>query len=618
VSTFPVQTRITKEMRTVSAALLLLLAPLAFADDSARQRAIAADLGTSVPIAGVSGRSLADRMKELEVPAVSYAVVEKGKVVLAAAHGDADVAASRRATASTLFQAASISKPVFAMGVMDLVERGKLSLDAPVNSLLRSWQLPENELTTATPVTMRMLLSHSAGTTVHGFPGYEIDETRPSIVEVLNGTAPANTAAVVVDAAPNRKFEYSGGGTTVAQVAITDQTGLPFPTFMRRTVLEPLGMTSSTYEQPLPESRRMLAATGYNFGGREVHGRWHVYPEMAAAGLWTTPTDLTRVIVEMQNALAGRPTRVLSMDSVRHMLTPRFPGEQIGLGFFVEPHGGAAYFTHNGQNEGFVSLLIGSADGAHGAVIMANSDSGGRLLGELAAAIGREYGWPGYTSTPLRTQTLDESVAAQAAGRYVLPSDEGISIRRAADHFEVLDLLRGWQPLYPIDGGVLARADRDVRYVVSGDRLTITSNTLDSRAKEVVASRAAADSQPGGDELLAAGSLEPALTTYREMFRTKPASVPAAKLNRMGYTYVLTGRDAEGIALLQLNTELYPGVANTWDSLAEALLIAGDVERARVVTEEELRRIDADASANASAKAALRRAAEKRLRLPGR
>ncbi|HEX8154459.1 MAG TPA: serine hydrolase domain-containing protein, partial [Thermoanaerobaculia bacterium] len=250
-------------MRKPLAALLLLLPTLAFAD---AKRAIETNLATTVAIAGVPGKPLEARMKELGVPAVSYAVVEDGKVVLAAAYGDADIASGRRATPNTLFQAASISKPVTAMAVMELAERGTLSLDAPVNSLLQSWKLPDNDLTAATPVTLRMLLSHSAGTTVHGFRGYARDEQRPSLVQILNGQPPANSPAVVVDIPPNTQFRYSGGGTTIVQQALVDRTSLAFPDFMRRTVLQPLGMSASTYEQPLPAARHSIAATGYALG----------------------------------------------------------------------------------------------------------------------------------------------------------------------------------------------------------------------------------------------------------------------------------------------------------------------------------------------------------------
>jgi len=569
--------------------LVLLLPILAFADDPARRRAIEANLGTPVAIEGVQGKPLAERMKELGVPAISFAVVENGEIVLAAAYGEADVASHRKATPSTLFQAASISKPVTALAVLDLVERGKLSLDTPVNSILRTWKLPENELTAATPITLRLLLSHSAGTTVHGFPGYAMNEERPKVVQILEGKAPANTAPIVVDLAPNTKFRYSGGGTTVTQLALIDHTSLPFPDFMRRTVLTPLDMTRSTYQQPLPAPRRTEAATAYNLGMREVGGKFHVYPEMAAAGLWTTPTDLAKVIIELQNAMAGRATKLLSIDAARHMLTPRFPIAPtvgMGIGMAVQEQGGARYFTHTGSNEGFRAVLIGSMDGSRGAVVMGNSDSSGALTQELVNTIAREYGWPGYGNTPLKVGTLAN--IDQWPGRYQLESEEVIAIRRAGESLEVLDATTGWQKLYPMTDGALARADRKLRYELDAEGLVLIGNRRNATK------RLAADAPLTGDELLSAGRIEEALAAYRAEFAKDPKSLPEQGLNAAGYTFLSTGRMEQALALLRLNTELYPDSANTYDSYAEALIAAGRTAEAIAVTEEMLRRIEAN------------------------
>lgn len=600
------------------ALLLLLLPTLALAaDDPARRRAIESNLATEVAIEGVQGKTLAARMKELGVPAVSYAVVENGQIVLAAAYGEADLASGRDATTSTLFQAASISKPVTAMGVMELVERGRLSLDAPVNTILRSWQLPENELTATTPVTLRLLLSHSAGTTVHGFPGYAPDEKRPTTAQILDGKPPANTAAVLVNLAPNTRFRYSGGGTTVVQAAVTDHTGIAFPTFMRNTVLRPLGMKASTYEQPLPPARRTEAATGYRLGGREVEGKWHVYPEMAAAGLWTTPGDLARVIIEIQNALSGRATSVLTIDAARHMITQRFPtspDEGMGIGFGVGQRGGAGYFSHGGANEGFRAILIGTADGSHGAVVMTNSDSGGRLMNEVVDTIAREYQWPGYSAQPLRPASLGDPDAERFAGRYELESKELVSIRRSNGRLEVLDLTTGWQPLYPLADRTLARADRDARYALEADGLTVIADATSKSSKSFTARRLAADAGPSGNELIAAGRIDEALAAYREAFRNDPKSVPEGSINNAGYGFLNAGRTREAIAILQLNTELYPASANTYDSLADALTVAGETDRAIAAYEELLRRVDADPTADANTKAMLESLAASRMK----
>lgn len=263
-----------------------------------------------LPTTRVANRShtaatIEERMAATGVPAVSIAIVNDGRIEWAKAYGFADVEARRPATPSTLFQAASISKPVAALGALRMVEQGRLSLDEDVNAKLRSWRLPENELTARQKVTLRLLLTHSAGTTVHGFPGYAPGVAVPEVVAVLEGQKLANTAPVRVDIAPGNRWRYSGGGTTVMQILMTDVSGMPFPALMHRLVLDPIGMMASTYEQPLPASRAAEAATGYRSATRTVTGRYHTYPEMAAAGLWTTPSDLARLILEVQRSLAG-------------------------------------------------------------------------------------------------------------------------------------------------------------------------------------------------------------------------------------------------------------------------------------------------------------------------
>ena len=238
-------------------------------------------------------------------------------------------------TLDTLFQAGSISKPVTAMAALRLVEAGRWSLDDPINDRLVSWKLPANDLQKDQHVTLRRLLSHNAGTTVHGFPGYAVGAPVPTVVQVLDGEPPANTAPGPRGLVPGSKVRYSGGGTTIVQLMMTDQLKKPFPEIMAETVLGPLGMTHSSYEQPLPAERAAMTASGTRRGGQVVEGRWHIYPEMAAAGLWTTPSDLAKVAIEVSLAHAGKSSRVLSQAMTRQMLTPQ--AEDFGLGFAVDP-----------------------------------------------------------------------------------------------------------------------------------------------------------------------------------------------------------------------------------------------------------------------------------------
>src|SRR5690606_17154585 len=158
-----------------------------------------------------------------------------------------------------------------------------------VNDQLTSWRLPANEHTAAQPVTLRHLLTHSAGTTVHGFRGYARGEEVPTLVQLLDGVKPANSAPVRVDIPVGSRWRYSGGGISIAQLVVEDETQKPFAQAARELVLQPFGMGNSTYVQPLPAALRDKAATGHRASGEPVAGNWHTYPEQAAAGLWTTP-----------------------------------------------------------------------------------------------------------------------------------------------------------------------------------------------------------------------------------------------------------------------------------------------------------------------------------------
>ncbi|MEJ2482812.1 MAG: serine hydrolase, partial [Gemmatimonadota bacterium] len=369
-----------------------------------------------IRVEGEPDWTLGERMDRWNVEAVSVAVIDDFEIAWARAWGVADRETGVPATPESLFQAGSISKPVAATGALRLVEEGTLSLDTAVNRYLSSWQLPENEFTEQTPVTIRRLLSHTAGTTVHGFPGYPPWAPVPTVPQVLDGAPPANTAAVRVDIPPGSQVRYSGGGTTIVQLAMTDATGEPFPELMRRLVLEPAGMRRSTYENPLPEERLPEAAAGYHRDGGPVPGKRHTYPEMAAAGLWTTPADLARFAIAMQNSLRGADGGVLRPETAREMITPVM--DQAGLGFFIEDRDGATWFQHGGADEGFQALLLASAEGGRGIAVMANSDNGGAIASEILRAVALEYGWEGFLEPAVEGERLTRSELKDYAGRY--------------------------------------------------------------------------------------------------------------------------------------------------------------------------------------------------------
>lgn len=392
---------------------LLAESPAAAQEDArdleARIAAVEMSLAPRIVIAGEPRPqwTLADRLVFHGVPGVSIAVFVDGELAWAKGYGVRSVESGEPVDAETLFQAASISKPVAAIAALRLVERGALALDEPVNDRLTSWHIPDNDFTTAQPVTLRHVLSHSGGLTVSGFPGYASGAPVPTTVQILNGEPPANSPAIVVDAPPGQAFRYAGGGYTVLQQLIEDVTGQPFRTALDELVIAPAGMSHSRYEQPL--SPGMNAASAHGRDGALAVGGTHTYPELAAAGLWTTPTDIMTLTDEILDALAGADGALLGADLADEMLSPQ-PGNW-GLGFtLIAESNGDLSFGHGGSNIGFRSQWLAYKDG-HGAIaIMTNSDSGGDLITELIVAICSEYGWS--CSRPVERTTVDLSAEA--------------------------------------------------------------------------------------------------------------------------------------------------------------------------------------------------------------
>ena len=342
-----------------------------------------------VPLDDASARfTIPDRMEHYDVPGVSVAVMEDGVVVWARVWGVRT--AGEPLTTETLFQAASISKPVAALAALELVERGVLDLDRDVNEYLGSWKVPSNDLTEAAPVTLRGILSHTAGLTQHGFPGYRFGADIPTVPQILDGDGPANTGAVRVDIPPGSEWRYSGGGYTVLQLVLEEVTGKRFPELMRELVLDPLVLPLSTYEQPPPPDRWDELAHAHGRDGEPIDSDWHVYPEMAAAGLWTTPFELLRLMRDVQESWQGSVGRLLEPETARLMLEPVMGN--YGLGFQIMSRD-RDHFGHGGSNAGFKAGLQASMEGGSGIAVMTNGDRGSDLANEIVRAVAVEYGW---------------------------------------------------------------------------------------------------------------------------------------------------------------------------------------------------------------------------------
>jgi len=399
-------------MRLLLRSVATFLCVAAFGQQADRIKAVENGLMPPYVIEGAPATTwtLSERMKFHHVPAVSVAVIHAGQIVWAKGYGEAKE--------DTLFQAASISKPVTALAALAMVRKGQLSLDEDVNSKLKSWKVPDNEFTAQQKVTLRQLLSHSAGMTVHGFAGYAAAEPLPSLIQILNGEKPANNEPIRVDVLPVSVWRYSGGGFTVVQQLMIDTAGKPFPDILHDAVLGPVGMTHSTYQQPLPIALRAKAAQAYRPDGKPVDGGWHTYPEMAAAGLWTTPSDLARFAIEVRKEALGQSELVLTTELAKAMLTRQ--KDDYGLGLGLSGDGQSLRFGHGGANEGYRCDFQMYLDSGDGAAVMTNSDSGNSLSSEIFRSIAGAYGWPDYKPRSMKVTKLDSALLQRYAGNYKL------------------------------------------------------------------------------------------------------------------------------------------------------------------------------------------------------
>ncbi len=549
---------------------------LAVGQDRSRERIAGFERGLLPPVLvkGDVPWTLEERMKHYKVPGVSIAVFNDFKITWAKAYGVVDIETNEPATTETLFQAGSISKPVAAMVALRKVQEGKIQLDQNINEKLTSWQVPDNEFTAKKKVTLANLLSHTAGLTVHGFPGYAVGKKLPTLPQVLDGAEPANTAPVRVNMEPGTKFRYSGGGTTVAQLAIMDIEKKPFPKIADESVLGPLGMKNSTYSQPLSPDWRKRAATGHRRNGEIVDGRIHVYPEMAAAGLWTTPTDLAKFAIEVQLSAAGRSNKVLSKEMTAKMITPFL--EEVSLGFFIETHKKTVYFGHGGADEGFRAQLIVNRDKGYGAIVMVNSDNGA-ILSEIIDGLAQEYGWEEFLPAPYEVIRLDEKRLGDFVGRYRVNPDRALTVTKHDGRLSVRVSDGSNFDLFPISESTFIRKDAEIQYSFVGAVGDASAVKIRNQGNENEAPRMK-EGEVIPHELLLAGNIDQAIAGYRKIKieASDNAAVAEGRLNTLGYSLLGQKKISEAIAVFKVNVEFYPMSANVYDSLGEAYMENGD------------------------------------------
>jgi CubicO group peptidase (beta-lactamase class C family) len=382
-----------------------------------------------------SHHNLSERMAYYKVNGLSIALIHNYKIEWAKGYGWADTGRKQPVTINTLFQAGAISKSLNALGVLQLADQGKIDLSSDISRYFKTVNFDSTHLNDLKKITIAGLMSHTAGLAVHGFAGFEAEDTIPSIFQDQNPPSQGNDKN---DGSRSQsgyavQVENFGGGITISQEIISSITKEAYDKYELKNVLQPVGMTNSFFTQPPPSNRMTQLATGYRPDGREIQGKFDIYPEMAAAGLWTNPTDLCRFIIELQLAYEGKSKKVISQHMASTMLTPYFDRSDAGLGVLIEKKGGRTYFKHGGATEGFRSQYIGSLENGNGLAIMVNSDNG-QIIEEIVNSIARAYSWNDFYKPALKkavqvpTDTLNSYI-----GEYKW-NDLTVLIKRVGDH----------------------------------------------------------------------------------------------------------------------------------------------------------------------------------------
>jgi tetratricopeptide (TPR) repeat protein len=378
---------------------------------------------------------------------------------------------------------------------------------------------------------------------------------------------------------PGTKFRYSGGGTAIAQLAIMDIEKKPYPQIAAETVLGPLKMANSTYSQPLPDEWRKKAASGHHRDGSLVAGKIHVYPEMAAAGLWTTPTDLAKFAIEVQLSYAGRSNKILTKELTEKMVTPFM--EDVGLGFFIDKRGNAIYFGHDGADEGFRAQLLMNREKGYGAVIMVNSDNG-QIMPEVLRSIAREYNWDEFLPPVNEVITLEAAKLDEYTGRFRVNPDRVLTVAREGAKLIVAPTADLKFELLPVADGTFIRRDQNIKYtfVKSATGVSELQVTL-PRGPAITAPKVSAEALIPFEHLTA-GNISKALEAYRQIKKESPdnAAVSQGRLNGLGYGFLRAKKLPEALAYFKLNVEFYPGSWDVYDSLAEGYMANGEKELA--------------------------------------
>ena len=525
-----------------------------------------------------------DRMKFYKVPGLSITVIKDFKILWTKTYGVADLKLQIPVTDKTLFNIGSLSKGVAALTALSLIHQGKFKLDDDVNKLMTSWKIPENKFTKNAVVTPALLMNHSAGAMHHFGVGY-FRSSFPTITQVLKGEPPAKHRPTIIDQIPGTRFQYSNPGYAILQQIIEDVTGKPIYTVAQENIITKLGMTRTTFEQPLPESFEKVAAAGHR-GYSQVRGKRHYFANIAAGGLWTTSDDYAKYVIELQKSWHGKSNKIISEKLTREMLSPHV-SKQYGYGVFMRSIGEEKYFGHMGDSAGFMAGFISHATDGYGAVILTNSNSSPELIREINRSIARYYNWAEFVPPEVKPVDINESVKKEISGRYRSGPDTVVDIILKGGDLILSNL--GKEKMFHIGDHIfkIKRRAGEIQFTkeIPSGHWSAVYHFADNLGRISSQKKKAVKMKPGEkipSEILLDGNCEEAVKQYKAIFikDSKESAVSERRFNGFGYQLMNQNKLMAALCIFKLNTELYPGSTNVFDSYGEALEKSGDREGA--------------------------------------
>jgi CubicO group peptidase (beta-lactamase class C family) len=510
-------------------------------------------------------------MAYYKVKGLSIAVINNYQLVWAKGYGWADVKEKLPVTTATLFKPGSISKSLNAVAVLKLAQDNKLDIYKDINDYLASWKFPYDSLSKGKRITTANLLSHTAGLSVYGgFPGYDPNGKIPTLPQILDGVAPANTPAVRSLFEPGLQFQYSGGGTIISQLLITDLTHQSYENFMFNSVLQPMGMTNSFYSAAPPQKNNMNKyAMGYTKEGATVKATFNVYPEQAPLGLWTTPIDLSKYIIELQLAYHGKSSKVLNQQMARLQLTP-YIDNSATMGAFIGDRNGEKYFFHDAGNEGYRGLYYGSLEAGNGLIVFVNSDDGNIIL-ELLNSVAAVYNWKGFDKPKnINTVIVPDATTQKYVGVYLY---EG----KLAEVTKVKNELFYWA-----DGQTCK-----IYFTSQNDFINMEFPTEKSFIKDAAGNVTGYTRKFNGDE-------KPAAT---KVVNVDTIKANAGELNALGWHLLETRRFAKAIIYIKRAIEFEPGDNGAISNLAHSYLFNNEYDKAIEMYQKYITKVPNDQAA---------------------